>query len=131
MTHPMPSTVCAPSAPASGPATRYPTGSSASEPIQSHALTRPSARGGMWRASAVSHQIISSEKPNPVANANTTTTDTGAPSANSPSWTGQASVRIKPVASGCRGRQRSAISAPITAPTPATLSSTPNTPALP
>jgi hypothetical protein len=85
----------------------------------------------MWRARAVSHQIINSEKPNPVANASTTTTATGAPSANIPSWTGQASVRIRPAANGCRGRQRSAVSAPMTAPTPATLSSTPNTPALP
>jgi len=54
-----------------GPAIANPSGSSASEPIQSYELTRDSASAGMWRTSAVSHQIINSENPNPVANAHT------------------------------------------------------------
>ena len=82
MTPPTPSTSRAPKAFASGPAIRYPTGTSASEPIQSYALTRESEFGAMWYASAVSHQIINSENPKPFASATTMTSGSGAPSAN-------------------------------------------------
>jgi hypothetical protein len=85
----------------------------------------------MCRASAVSHQIISSEKPKPVIAAATTTSGSGAPSANARHCTGQASTSSIPARSGRRGRQRMATNAPMTAPTPAHASSSPNTPALP
>jgi hypothetical protein len=131
ITQPTPSTVLAPKTEARGPAMKNPSGSSAVEPIQSHALTRESACGGMWRARAVSHQMISSEKPNPVANAHGKTMPKGVPSANRPFWTGQASRSSMPVISGRAGRQRRPIRAPTTAPAPETLSSAPNTPADP
>ena len=85
----------------------------------------------MWRASAVSHQIISSENPNPVANANTTTSASGAPSANTPSWTGHASTSSRPASSGRRGRQRIAEQRADHGADAGHASSTPNTPALP
>ena len=44
---PTPSTVRAPSTDASGPAIANPSGSSASEPIQSYELTRESASAGI------------------------------------------------------------------------------------
>jgi hypothetical protein len=85
----------------------------------------------MWRASAVSHQIIRSEKPKPLANTTTATSATGVPSANRPFCTGHAITSSSPASSGRAGRQRRPIKAPATAPTPARLSSTPNTPAPP
>jgi hypothetical protein len=85
----------------------------------------------MCCASAVFHQIISSENPNPVPSAPAATTASGACSASEAPITGHASASTSPVRSGRAGRQRIASSAPSTAPAPARLSSTPNTPALP
>ncbi len=85
----------------------------------------------MWRASAVSHQIMSSEKPIPVVKANTATSASGAPSANEPVSTGQAITSIRPARSGRAGRQARPTMPPHTAPAPASASSRPNTPALP
>ena len=85
----------------------------------------------MWRASAVSHQIIVSENANPVANANGITTASGAVSASAAAIIGQTSTIINPTRNGCSGRQRIPTSAPITAPSPPMLSSTPKTPAPP
>ena len=104
-----------------------PSGRSAAAPIQSQALTRESAFAGMWRASAVSHQMISSENPSPLANAHGTTSPSGAPSANTPLWTGHASTSSMPAISGRAGRHRTPTSAPSTAPRPTTLSSSPKT----
>ena len=83
------------------------------------------------RASDASHQMPNSEKPKPTENTIGTTATSGAPSANVNAATGHASVSISPVNIGRRGRQRIPTSAPTTAPPPATLSSTPNTPAPP
>jgi hypothetical protein len=85
----------------------------------------------MYLASDVFHQIPNNEKPNPVANANTITTGSGARNANAAPIIGQPSASSRPVRSGRAGRQRIATSAPTTAPAPARLSSKPNTPTLP
>jgi len=125
------STVRAPIALASGPASANPNGSSASEPTQSYELTRESACGGMYRASDVSHQMPNSANPNPIASATAITTASGACSAKAVAIAGHGSTSSSPTYIGRRGRQRIATSAPSTAPPPATLSSTPKMPALP
>ena len=85
----------------------------------------------MWRARAVSHQIINSPKPQPVANPHAITSASGAPRANTPHCNGHSRHSTSPVSNGRVGRQRTLTSAAHTAPTPATVSITPNTPAPP
>jgi hypothetical protein len=123
---PTPSTVRAPTTEAIGPAIAKPSGSSASEPIQSYELTRDSESAGMWRTSAVSHQISNSANVSPTLNASTITVVNGCRVANARSCNGHASTRARPSISGRLGRHLMPISAPSTAPTPAIDSSTPN-----
>lgn len=120
-----PSVVRAPSTDAIGPASANPTGSSASDPIQSYELTRDSASAGMCCASAVCHQTSSSANPTPTLNASTTTAANGASVENAMSCSGHASTSASPSASGRFGRHRIPSSAPITAPAPAIDSSSP------
>jgi hypothetical protein len=123
---PTPSTVRAPTTDATGPAIANPSGSSASEPIQSYELTRDSASAGMWRTSAVSHQISNSANVSPTLNASETTITNGCSVANARSCSGQLKISANPSISGRLGRHLMPISAPSTAPTPAIDSSTPN-----
>ena len=122
---PTPSTVRAPTADAIGPAIANPSGSSASEPIQSYELTRDSESAGMWRTSAVSHQISNSANVSPTLNASTITIANGCSVANDRSCSGQLRMSARPSISGRFGRHRIPISAPSTAPPPAIDSSTP------
>ncbi len=68
--------------------------------------TRESARGGMYRASAVSHRIINKPKPKPVASDSTITSASGARAASAPPISGQASTSNMPVFSGLRRTPR-------------------------
>jgi hypothetical protein len=79
---PTPSTVRAPTADAIGPAIANPSGNSAREPIQSYELTRDRASAGMWRTSAVSHQISNSANVSPTLNASEITITNGCSVAN-------------------------------------------------
>jgi len=80
----------------------------------------------MWRTSAVSHQISNSANVNPTLNASTITAANGWSVANARSWSGQLRISARPSISGRFGRHRIPITAPSTAPEPATDSSTPN-----
>jgi hypothetical protein len=126
MPAPTPSTVRAPIADASGPAIANPSGSKAREPIQSYELTRDSASAGMWRTSAVSHQISNRANVSPTENASESTITNGCRVANARSCNGHDRISANPSINGRFGRQRIPISAPSTAPAPATDSSTPN-----
>jgi hypothetical protein len=124
-TAPTPSTVRAPTAAAIGPAIANPSGSSASDPIQSYELTRDSESAGMWRTSAVSHQISNSANVSPTENDSTITITNGCRVANARSCSGHESTSARPSISGRLGRHRIPITAPSTAPPPAIDSSTP------
>jgi len=79
----------------------------------------------MYVASDVSHQIPNSAKPKPIATVSTITIASGACSANAVAIAGHRNTISRPAYIGRRGRQRTAISAPSTAPTPSALVSTP------
>jgi len=80
----------------------------------------------MCCTSAVSHQTSNSANVSPTLNASTITVANGCSVENARSCSGQLRISARPSISGRFGRQRIPISAPSTAPAPATDSSTPN-----
>ena len=85
----------------------------------------------MRSAIAVFHHTSNSENPKPVAAARTQTTTTGATAPNAISSTGQPASTTNAARIGCRGRQRRPASAPVSAPTPNSVVTTPNSAAEP